>query len=81
MAPKEYTIKEFVFCFGVSVTIKRDEGIVNTFEEEPYTIKYARRDDTDPNFVLTEMEFDSLVERMKRELCTAGKIKKENVND
>lgn len=76
MATKIYALKEFTLMFGGSVTIHREDGIINTFGAEPYTIKYARWDDGDPNLVLTEMEFDLLVERMKRELCTAGKIKK-----
>ena len=81
MAPKEYTIKEFDLHFDVNLTIHRDDGIVSEFGELPYTVKYTRRDDGNTSLVLTEMEFDLLVERMKRELCEAGIIRKENGND
>lgn len=60
------------------MTIYKDLGIAAEFGELPYTVKYTGWDDGNTSLVLTEMEFDSLVERMKRELCTAGKIKKEN---
>ena len=76
MTSKGYALKEFELGFGVSATIYRDgyEGIVGKFGELPYTVKYTRWDDGDARLVLTEMEFDLLVERMKRELCEAGII-------
>ena len=81
MTSEGYALKEFNLRFGVNLTIYRDLGIVTEFGELPYTVKYTRWDDGNTSLVLTEMEFDLLVERMKRELCEAGIIRKENINN
>lgn len=81
MTSKGYALKEFTLEFGVSGTIHRDEGPVTVFIEEPYIVKYTRWDDGNPDLAITEMEFDSLVERMRHDLFLAGKIRKENINN